>query len=281
VIRILIILLADRGKTIAATAETLCCCEQTVLNQRKRFVARRCVGPVEALMDLPRSGRPVTYGPQERAQVTAIVCETLWERKLPLSRFSIADLRRAVIQEEGLATLSHSSLGRFLRQDALKPWQYRYWLFPRDPQFVSRACVVLDLYAGFWKGQRLGPDEYVLAADEKTIQVLARCPPSLPTAPGCKQRVEFEYQRDGTLAYHAAWDVFRGQVFGRVAPNTCIATFNQLVDRVMTLLPYPTAGRVFWIVDGGSAHHRNTFPARLRGMYANAVAVSLPLHAVG
>jgi hypothetical protein len=275
----LIILLADRGKTIAATAETLGCCEQTVLNQRKRFLARRSAGPVEALMDLPRSGRPVTYGPQERAQVIAIVCETLWDRKLPLSRFSIADLRRVVIQEEGLAYLSHSSLARFLRQDALKPWQYRYWLFPRDPEFVSRACVVLDLYAGFWEGQRLGPDEYVLSADEKTIQVLARCHPSLPTVPGCQQRIEFEYQRDGTVAYHAAWDVFRGQVFGRVAPNTCIATFNQLVDWVMTQPPYPTAGRVFWIVDGGSAHHRNTFPARLRGMYANAVAVSLPVHA--
>jgi hypothetical protein len=35
VIRILIILLADQGKTIAATAQSLSCCEQTVLNQRQ------------------------------------------------------------------------------------------------------------------------------------------------------------------------------------------------------------------------------------------------------
>lgn len=278
-IRILIILLADAGKTIAATAEVLGCCEQTVLNQRKRFLARRSEGAVEALKDLPRSGRPVTYGPQERAQVIAVVCETLWKQELPLSRFSVADLHRVVTQEEGLASLSHSSLARFLRENALKPWRYRYWLFPRDPEFVSRACVVLDLYAGFWEGQPLGPEEYVLSADEKTIQVLARCHPSLPAVPGYEQRVEFEYQRRGTVAYHAAWDVFRGQVFGRVAPNTCIATFNQLVDLVMTQAPYQTAERVFWIVDGGSAHHRNTFPARLSRMHANAVAVSLPVHA--
>ena len=278
-IRLLIILLADKGKTIAATAEILGCCEQTVLNQRKRFLARRSEGPVAALMDLARSGRPVTYGPQERVRITAIVCETLWKRELPLSRFSIADLLRVVTQEEGLTGLSHSSLGRFLRQNALKPWRYRYWLFPRDPEFVSRACVILDLYAGFWEGQRLGPDEYVLSADEKTIQVLARCHPSLPAVPEYEQRVEFEYQRRGTVAYHAAWDVFRGRVFGRVASNTCIATFNQLVDLVMAQAPYQTAERVFWIVDGGSAHHRNTFPARLRSMYANATAVSLPVHA--
>ena len=171
VIRILIILLANAGKTIAATAETLGCCEQTVLNQRTRFLARRSEGAVTALMDLPRSGRPVTYGPPERAHITAVVCETLWKHELPLSRFSIADLRRVVIQEEGLAGLSHSSLARMLRQDALKPWRYRYWLFPRDPDFVSTACVILDLYAGFWQGQRLGPDEYLLSADEKSIQI--------------------------------------------------------------------------------------------------------------
>jgi hypothetical protein len=49
----------------------------------------------------------------------------------------------------------------------LKPWRYRYWLFPRDPDFVNKACLIVDLYAGFWQGQRLGPDE-------KSIQILAR-----------------------------------------------------------------------------------------------------------
>lgn len=62
VIRILIILLADSGKTIAQTAELLGCCEQTVLNQRKRFLRRRSEGPLTALLDLPRSGRPVIFG---------------------------------------------------------------------------------------------------------------------------------------------------------------------------------------------------------------------------
>ena len=278
VIRVLIILLADAGKTIVQTAEILGCCEQTVLNQRQRFLRRRSDGPVTALLDLPRTGRPVTYGAKERAQVVAIVCETLDEHKLPLSRFSITDLQRIVVKEEGLARLSHASLGRILNQNVLKPWQYRYWLFPRDPDFVTTACVVLDLYAGFWQGQRLGPDEYLLSADEKSIQVLARCHPSLLASPGHQQRVEFEYERLGTVAYHAAWDVFRAKIFGRVAATTCIATFNQLLELVMTQQPYQSSTRSFWIVDGGCAHHPSTFPARLLSMYPNAVAVSLPTH---
>jgi len=278
VIRILIILLADAGKTIVQTAEILSCCEQTVLNQRKRFCQRRIEGPVTALLDLPRSGRPVIYGSKEQAQVVAVVCETLAEQKLPLSRFSITDLQRVVVQEEGLATLSHASLGRILKQNVLKPWQYRYWLYPRDPDFVAKACVVLDLYAGFWQGQPLGSDEYVLSADEKTIQVLTRCHTRLLASPGHQQRIEFEYKRLGTVAYHTAWDVFQAKIFGQVVPNTCIATFNQLIQTVMTQQPYQNSARTFWIVDGGCAHHPSTFPTRLKGMYPNAVAVSLPTH---
>jgi hypothetical protein len=145
VIRVLIILLADAGKTIVQTADILGCCEQTVLNQRKRFLQRRSAGPVTALLDLPRSGRPVTYGAKQRVQVVAIVCETLEAHQLPLSRFSITDLQRIGVKEAGLAQLSHASLGRILKQNVLKPWQYRYWLFPRDPDFVTKAWVVLDL----------------------------------------------------------------------------------------------------------------------------------------
>jgi hypothetical protein len=279
VIRIVIILLAAAGKTLAETASILGCCEQTVLNQRKRFLERRSEGAVEALVDLPRSGRPVTYGPQERARVIVAVCETLHKRELPLSRLSIADLHRVVTQEAGLSDLSHGSLARILAQDALKPWRYRYWIFPRDPDFVRKACVVLDLYAGFWEGQRLRPDEYVLSADEKTIQVLARCHPGLAAIGGYEQRVEFEYKRMGTVAYHAAWDVFRARIFGRVAPTTSIVTFNELIDSVMSQAPYHTSARTFWIVDCGRAHHPNTFPLRLQDMYPNAVAVLLPTHA--
>jgi hypothetical protein len=267
VLRILIILWADQGQTIAQTAAWLGCSEQTVLNWRRRFVERRSGGAIAALMDLPRSGRPVIYGLKERTQVTAIVCETLKERQQPLSRFSTADLHRVVVKEEGLTSLSQATLSRILRENVLKPWQYRYWLFWRDPDFVSKACVVLDLYAGFWEGQRLGTAEYVLSADEKRIQVLARCHPALPTIPGSVQRVEFEYERLGTVAYHAAWDVFRGKILGRVAPTSSIETFNQLVHLVMPQAPYRMASRVFWLVDSSPGHHRSTFPQRLAGMY--------------
>ena len=42
--------------------------------------------------------------------------------------------------------------------------------------------------------------------------------------------------------------------------------------------PYQSDDRVFWLVDGGCAHHRSTFPARLKSLYPNAQAVLLPVH---
>jgi hypothetical protein len=137
--RILIILLADQGKTLAATAQSLSCCEQTVLNQRQRFLARRAEGAVEALQDLPRSGRPGVYTAQQRALITATVCETLKQQDLPLSRLSTADLLRVIHRQDGLASVSQSTLTRQLQQDALKPWQYRYF------SSITTSCASFGL----------------------------------------------------------------------------------------------------------------------------------------
>ena len=56
----------------------------------------------------------------------------------------------------------------------------------------------------------------MVSADEKTsIQARIRCHPSLGRAPARDRRVEHDYDRGGSLAYLAAWDVHRAKVFGR------------------------------------------------------------------
>jgi hypothetical protein len=183
-------------------------------------------------------------------------------------------------QEQIVSSISPSTLWRWYKQDALKPWRYHTWLFSRDPGFLTKATVVLNLYHRIWAGEALGPDDYVLSADEKCgLQILARCHPTRAPVAGKQGQVEFEYERLGTLAYQAALDIFQGTVIGQIQDTNCILTFNQLVERVMSQPPYNTARRVFWIVDNGSAHHPATFPARLSGLYEHAIAVHLPTHA--
>lgn len=198
----------------------------------------------------------------------------------PLSRLFVPDIVEIVVAEHLVEAISASTVWRILDADALKPWRRRSWIYPRDPLFYPRAAAVLDLYAGIWRGKPLRKGEFVISADEKTsIQARRRRHPATIRGDGRGQRVEHEYERCGAWAYLAAWDVHRAKLYDRVEEATGILPFGRLVDQVMRKEPYRSARRVFWIVDGGSSHHRSTFPDRLKVAYPYAVAVFPPVHA--
>jgi len=208
-----------------------------------------------------------------------IACELPVKHDLPLSRFSRAELHRLVI-ERGVTDASASTIWRWLHNDAIKPWQTRSWIFPRDPAFAEKAGRALDLYARIFDAKRLRPDEYVICADEKTqLQALGRRHDTVPPGPGRPGLVEFDYLRGGTLAYLAAWDVHHAKLFDRVEQTTGIIPFGRLVEQVMTVEPYRSARRVFWIVDNGSSHAGKTSIARMRKAHVNAELIHLPVHA--
>ena len=213
-------------------------------------------------------------------QVKAMACELPLQHGLPLSRYSGRDLVREVARRRLVASISGRTLWRWLDEDAIRPWQHRSWIFPRDPDFQAKAERVLDLYQGLWNHQRLGADDYIVSADEKTsIQARLRLHPTLPPQPHQAMRVEFEYERGGALAYMAAWDVRRAKVFGRCETTTGIEPFDRLVQQVMEQEPYRKARRVFWIVDNGSSHRGEAARRRLQHAYANLILVHLPVHA--
>jgi len=66
------------------------------------------------------------------------------------------------------ASISGTTIWRWLSSDAIKPWQHRSWIFPRDPDFGAKAARVLDLYTRRIDDTPLRCDEYVISADEKT-----------------------------------------------------------------------------------------------------------------
>jgi hypothetical protein len=176
--------------------------------------------------------------------------------------------------------ISRRTVGRVLGEDAIKPWQYEHWVFPRAADFFDKASVVLDLYQGRWQGERLGLRDHIISADEKTsIQARVRCHASLPPGPGRRCRVEHEYQRGGALQYLAGWDVLRGRVIGRCEEKTGIDPFERLVRQVMGQQPYRSAARVFWVVDNGSSHRGEASAKRMLSWCGNAILVHTPVHA--
>lgn len=212
--------------------------------------------------------------------VKALACELPHLEGVPLSRWSVPEIKRAVLERGIVASIGESTLWRWLAQDAIRPWTHRSWIFPRDPAFEEKAGRVLDLYEGRWEGKPLSEDDFVISTDEKTsIQARRRRHPTLAPAPRRRMRVEHEYVRRGAWAYLAAWDVHRAKIFGRCERKTGIEPFGRLVRQVMRQEPYRSAQRVFWIMDNGSSHRGQACVKRLQQRWPTVVPVHTPVHA--
>ncbi len=199
---------------------------------------------------------------------------------VPLSRWSTRELALEAVTRGIVEQISGVTVWRWLSEDAIKPWQHRSWIFPRDPRFAERAGPILDLYAGRWQGERLHPGDYVVCADEKpSIQARHRKAQTLPARRSEGQKVEHEYERKGALCYLAAWDARRARIFDRCAPKDGIEPFDALVEQFMSQHPYRSAQRVFVVIDNGSAHRGKRSIDRLQGAWPNLIVVHTPIHA--
>jgi hypothetical protein len=174
------------------------------------------------------------------AEVKALACELPAQTGVPLSRWSAAELAVEAVKRGIVATIAAITVWRWLHEDAIRPWNYRSWIFPRDPEFADKAGRILDLYEGRWEGKLLEPGDYVVCCDEKpSIQARARIHPSEPAKPrGDGQHVEHEYRRQGALCYFAAWDVRRAKLFDRCDAKDGIVPFDKLIEQFMSQEPY-------------------------------------------
>ena len=234
----------------------------------------------QALTNNRGAGGWPAFPPSVVVQVKALACELPYRFGLPLSRFSLTDIRREVVAQGIVADVSGATLWRWLSADALRPWRHRSWIFPRDPQFAEKAGPILDLYERIWEGKKLGPTEFVVSADEKTsIQARQRKHSPLPPAPGTPMRVEHEYSRRGAWTYLAAWDVHQARLFGRCEMKNGIGPTDRLVADVMAQEPYKSARRVFWIMDNCSSHRGQKAAQRFQTKWPNTVLIHTPVHA--
>jgi hypothetical protein len=216
----------------------------------------------------------------------SIACDVVARTGNPLSRQSTTDLAKRAAEELN-KPIGRTTVWEILDEDAVKPWQYEHWLFPRAPDFFCKAAVVLDLYEGYWRGERLDPFDRVISSDEKTsIQARIREDPTLEPGPGRPRRVAAKYKRGGALQYLAAWDVRRGTVMGRCEAKTGIEPFGRLVQQVMEHPECRTPhgrhdvrSQVFWVVDNGSSHRGEAAAKRMSKAYPNAILVNTPVNA--
>lgn len=195
-----IVLAAADGKSVEEMTTEIGCSRPTVAKWRGRYAA----SGLEGLADAPRSGAPLTHGPETRALLIAKACTRPPETPegARRERWTYAELGA----EAGMAP---SRAHAILAQAEIKPHLTDYWVmsdFSR-PEFEERMSEICGLY--------VEPPENVLVVsiDEKTgIQAKAPTKPDTQPKPGKPARREHEYKRNGTQCLFAGLKVHDGEV---------------------------------------------------------------------
>lgn len=245
------------------------------------------LGPLAALEDLKRRGRPAEITPEARAWLLALACQKpkelgysyeLWTTEL------LARHTREHCQEAGhpsLAKLARGTVSKILSRHDLRPHKVRYY---RDPEFDRKMVEVLHVYREVEVIREQGGDPAssttaYLSYDEKPgIQAIGTTSPDLPPVPGTFDRIyrDFEYVRHGTLSLLAGIDLLSGHIHGLVTPrhrSREFIEFLQLVDAF-----YPAHYRIRVVLDNHSAHISKETRAYLKTVPNRFEFVFTPKH---
>lgn len=191
---------------------------------------------LEGLNDLPRSGKPCTYGHNDRLKIVNVACKPPTLK----TRWTVRELSKKT-------KISKSHLHRIMHELDLKPHQFRMWLFSNDPKFEEKQADVVGLYIHPPK------NAFVVCLDEKTgLQATSALHKKLPMAIGRVERREFGYKRQGVLALYAALKVHEGKIFGKTEKRHTHVEFLSFVKQI-----YKKWGRkkeLHFVVDNFSAH---------------------------
>ena len=69
-----------------------------------------------------------SFPPSVVVAVKALACELPHESGQPLSRWSLSEIKREVVQRGIVAAVGETTLWRWLAEDAIRPWTHRSWI---------------------------------------------------------------------------------------------------------------------------------------------------------
>ena len=212
----IVLAIAD-GANVSHTATALGVSRPTVIKWRDRYR----VDGLEALRDLPRSGRPKTIDDARIIAATldpppAKLAVTHWSSRLLGKHLGVGD----------------ATVARAWRAYRIQPWRRDTFKFSTDPELEAKVRDVVGLY--------LDPpaNAIVLCVDEKSqIQALDRTQPILPVRPGLPEKATHDYRRNGTTTLFAALEVATGTITDRCYDRHGKAEFLDCLKRVARAYP--------------------------------------------
>ena len=153
------------------------------------------------------------------------------------------------------------------QKNALKPWLRQQWVIPpqANAEFVCAMEDVLDVYT-----RPHDPAWPVVCLDEISKQWVAETRTPVPTAPGQPARIDYEYERHGTVNLFLTCEPLAGHRHVTVTERRTAVDFAKEV-RDLLEARYPHAEKVVLVMDNLNTHK----PAALYQAFEPALARSL------
>ncbi len=207
-------------------------------------------------------------------QVLAVACEPPEKSGRPITHRTAHELADEVVKRGIVDSISTTQVGRYLREAAMQPHKSRYWLntTEKDPvRFQRQVETVCDTYREAPVLERTR-DTHTVCVDEMTgIQALERIAAAKPMIAGKPARIEFEYERHGTLTLIGNFRVTTGELIApTIGPTRTEADFASHIEQ--TMATDPEASWVF-VADNLNIHCSET----LVQVVAEACAIEEPL----
>lgn len=230
-----------------------------------RWVSRALqVGPLAALVDAQRPGRPRSIPDDAKQWIVSLACQKPKDCGHPHELWTLSLLTQHVrahcvaAGHPTLAAFSKGAVGRVLTEHDVRPHKLTYYLERRDPEFERKMVEVLLVYkevALMRESGTLTDELAIVSYDEKPgIQAIANTAPDLPPVPGKHSTVarDYEYVRHGTVTLMAAINLVTGVVTGQVVDRHRSCEFIAFLK--LLLATYPNSKKIRVVLDNHSAH---------------------------
>lgn len=243
-------------------------------------------GALNALNDLPRSGRSAVITDDDKAYVKHIACYKPLEFGYPEELWTQSKLAKHIREHcaadgyPNLASVSKSTVWKILDEDGLKPHRIRYYLERRDPEFHEKMKQVLMVYKEIQMAIETNTRDgmVTLSYDEKpSIQALGCTVDDDPMTleHGFISR-DSDYIRYGTVTLLAGMDLVTGRIVPLVRDthkSSDFIDFLKLVDDA-----YPEAETIRIVLDNLSTHSSKDVMEFLRTRPGRFTFVFTPKH---
>lgn len=174
---------------------------------------------LSVLGDAPRSGAPTKFTADQHALIVMVACQNPSDHGIEASNWSLPKLKKTIIDNGVVTSISEASINRILNENKLKPHKNRYWLHSieksEDPEsYKAKIKAINEAYqfASEVFGTEEAKHQHIISTDEMTgIQALEHKHPDKLPRPGKIASIEFEYIRHGTTSLIGFFDVVTGK----------------------------------------------------------------------